>query len=227
MDPVLKENGSEGGLKLFPWIPSVEPSVFPRWPSLFSMLFLKYVQRGGRTIISEDIVPAFKVAFQAATDAIFTHPLMEDHKRRVAAAYPNYTSGISKVNMEPPLKMSDIFAPDLAKFFERTIDAHRENPSLTCTYSLKSIKRATVSDIDWYMGTPRVPKLVTVSPWRGYHIFAVPEGNAEVPPEPDVLFKLARERIDVNKYLLRLTVEVECEGKRVSIIFCQTADILA
>jgi hypothetical protein len=199
----------------FPWKPSGS-STHPRRPSIASILYLKFVEAGRSPpfLSRAEFIPANKVAFQAATESIFTHPLMRHHKKYVASKNPNCTDiDIKGLDGELPLKMPEIFAPDLAAFYQYAIEQHCLNHTHVCTYSLKDISKVSLTDMQWYMGAPVTANLSTGSPLRGLNVFIVPEAFAGTGVTFGNMLNKVFERVDMSRYLLRLSVEIECEGR--------------
>lgn len=209
---------------LFPWRASADTS----WerPSIYSKWMLSKVQKNiGRSLLDlADVVPANTAAFQAATEGIFTHTLMMHHRTYVTAKHPgSAASRGQELDGELPPKLPDLFAPELAEFYRYAIEQHCQNHTHVCTYSLKSVKRVTLTEIQLYAGELHTTDMLALPASWGTFIF-VERSSFDGGLDVAALKKIYDDSKN-SRVMFRLCVEIECEGSTLQRL-CYTSTMM-
>lgn len=205
----------------FPWRQSPQEETLPTWRWL-SMLDVSLALALRKTlekpsISFPDVIHGSKAAFECATDGIFMHHLMQLHKQQLISAgkKPAVVNSTDNAPIEPPMRLQDMFAPDLASFYQYAIEQHCLKANRMCNYSLESINSVRIHDLQWYNGAPKMNEgIQAVKLFPGYNIFrlagAAKDAISDLKPENTSHLD---KYIDVRKVLLRISVDVECIGE--------------
>lgn len=160
-----------------------------------------------------DVSPGAIAAFHSATDSIFMHHLMQLHKSQLI----HNSTESSKI--EPPARLQELFAPDLAAFYQYAVEQHCLKAKRLCHYALENVTSAKIRDIQWYGGAPLCNEGIETG-WivPGINIFKLTgtlRDNAPLQKFNTIgdYANYVRQYIDTNKVLVRISVEVECRGE--------------
>jgi hypothetical protein len=164
-----------------------------------------------------------KQAFRSATEGIFMHHLMQIHKTQLVSsgAKPIVPEATENSKIEPPLRLQDLFAPDLATFYQYAIEQHCLKANRLCNYSLESVDAVRVRDIQWYFGAPKQTEGIQTNTliFPGYNIFRLNEAakdalrSAQQMESSEASRRYLEKYIDTRKILIRFSLELHCTGK--------------
>ena len=203
-------------IKLFPWretTTTFEP-LKELWRSASMVqvgLLISFLQIGGDSFMKmSDLSTGSKIAFQGATQGIFEHKLMILHRKQLSSKTEK------EKECEPAPLLTDMFSPDLKKFYQYAIEQHCVQNKKVCYYNLEEILKVSVRDMQWYVGAPNnVTGLGTTSILPGLNYFNIHNIVKSIGPMASFsdYMKTLERYVNTEKCILRVTVDVECKGK--------------
>mmetsp|Transcript_59137 Transcript_59137/g.116312 ORF Transcript_59137/g.116312 Transcript_59137/m.116312 type:complete len:311 (-) Transcript_59137:110-1042(-) len=207
VDSVIRRRADLSSLwdyRLFPW-----RETLPGNRMMLSPFF---------NIFGVDLNEPSQKAFQCAVDGIFNHHLMVKHRDQVSSMNPTTSTPSSQEPPENVPNLTEIFHPDLATFFKYAVEQHCLKSKHICTFELQEINGTQLRDVQFFGGAPRGNRKLdslSLSFSAGFFQAFVPHevemlrglSSAETVKE---LLKNQAKYVDLEKFLLRICVDVEC-----------------